>query len=254
MDFTFLGWRKLYRHTRSLMTSSSEPIHRPDEGLLDAGPANATLVGSLLENSPVAPDNTIQENIDSSTHMPVLDIDYSAVMLESSTPGHFHLYLNKAVSWDKYVAVLKAMGDAGLLEPGFVECSIKRGQSFVRMPGVKKGEDLSAEQRAQFAAANAVLDNDPEELTTTPRRRASEQVQADLNNAPLIPAYGGSGSSSIPSFSGGGGGGGRGQSGGRPVARSFRGGDQVINRQRYITDDLIEYLRTQDDILEDDDE
>ena len=65
-------------------------------------------------------------------HMPVLDIDYGAMLLPSSTSGHFHLYLNKAVTWAQYKDVLMVLGEVGLLQKGFVDNSIRRGQSFCR--------------------------------------------------------------------------------------------------------------------------
>ena len=72
-------------------------------------------------------------------HMPLFDIDYSAKMIESSTPGHFHLYLDKPISWDAYIKVLEAMRDAGLVEVGFCDNAIKRGQAFLRTPWTFKG-------------------------------------------------------------------------------------------------------------------
>lgn len=79
--------------------------------------------------------------VDDNYHMPVLDIDYKATLVESSTPGHYHLYLNHWVKWEDYKKLLKAMERCGLLQPGFVNNSIKRGASFARLPGVKKGEE-----------------------------------------------------------------------------------------------------------------
>src|SRR4051794_35126863 len=43
-------------------------------------------------------------------HSPVLDVDYMAALVPSSTPGHFHLYLNGVtMPWWKYRVLLKAM-------------------------------------------------------------------------------------------------------------------------------------------------
>lgn len=95
-------------------------------------PGEANLVGSLLEG-------------DTGYHMPVIDLDFDTHLEPSSTPGHFHLYLNRAISWEKYQALLEALYKAGIIEEGFYEMSIARGQSFVRYPGVKKlpGEEAS---------------------------------------------------------------------------------------------------------------
>lgn len=71
-------------------------------------------------------------------HMPVLDLDFEAHLEPSSTQGHFHLYLNKYMTWHQYVTLLGAMEYAGILEKGFVELSVRRGATYVRKPGVKK--------------------------------------------------------------------------------------------------------------------
>lgn len=71
-------------------------------------------------------------------HAPVLDLDFPCVLVKSSTPGHYHLYLNKIMSWERYVKLLKALKDAGLIEEGYYQASIARGATFVRPPGVHK--------------------------------------------------------------------------------------------------------------------
>lgn len=71
-------------------------------------------------------------------HYPVLDIDYPATLVPSTTPGHFHLYLDQAVPWWKYKIVLRALAFAGLIEPGYDRASRRRGFTAVRPPHVKK--------------------------------------------------------------------------------------------------------------------
>lgn len=80
------------------------------------------------------------------THMPVLDIDYSAELIPSTTPGHFHLYLNREISWEQYRRLLLSMADCGLLEEGFMDASLGRGKSFVRLPHVKKETRVVGDQ------------------------------------------------------------------------------------------------------------
>lgn len=98
---------------------------RDDDGMspVPATADVANLVGSLTDHG---------------KHMPVIDIDYSAELLPSSTAGHFHLYLNKACSWEQYKNVLLALLGAGLIQQGYYDWSVERGQSFLRRPGVKK--------------------------------------------------------------------------------------------------------------------
>lgn len=73
-------------------------------------------------------------------HAPTLDMDVYCELIESTTPGHFHLYIDKPMTWDVYSDLLVAMHNAGLLQKGFVELSLARGASFLRKPGVAKGE------------------------------------------------------------------------------------------------------------------
>jgi len=71
-------------------------------------------------------------------HLPVIDLDLPAHLEPSTKPDHYHLYINKVVAWDKYVKLLEALHECGLINEGFKEMSIRRGQSYVRRPGVYK--------------------------------------------------------------------------------------------------------------------
>ena len=73
-------------------------------------------------------------------HAPVLDLDFPAVLVPSTTPGHFHLYLDKEVPWDKFKVLLMAMWEVGLLEKGYVDTAIARGYTTVRLPWVTKNQ------------------------------------------------------------------------------------------------------------------
>lgn len=82
--------------------------------------------------------NLISSETENGSHAPCIDLDYPAYLVESSTPGHFHLYLEKEISWAKYINVLQAMADAGLIEEGFYRAARSRGATFLRRPGVTK--------------------------------------------------------------------------------------------------------------------
>jgi hypothetical protein len=73
-----------------------------------------------------------------SMHAPVLDIDMPCALVPSSTPGHFHLLIEKGLTWRQYRRLLRALGRAGILERGFVHRSIARRYSAVRVPWEKK--------------------------------------------------------------------------------------------------------------------
>lgn len=72
-------------------------------------------------------------------HRPLLDIDMPAKLIPSTTPGHFHLFIDREMPWCQYARLLRALGRAGILEPGYVTASLERGYSAVRLPWVKKG-------------------------------------------------------------------------------------------------------------------
>lgn len=109
-------------------------------------------------------------------HRPVLDLDFPAALIPSTTKGHFHLFLDKELEWDKYEALLKAMAAAGLLEQGYVDSSIQRKRTTVRLPWQRKvrhdydkpigpednREDLTVSER-EF-----IVDDMPEGYTRTP--------------------------------------------------------------------------------------
>lgn len=91
---------------------------------------------------------------DQPLHAPVLDIDFQCFVVPSSRPGHYHLYLDHALTWEKYAALLTALGEAEILSPGFVHFALEREETVVRMPWVPKHSD---------GAAPAVLPTDTEE-------------------------------------------------------------------------------------------
>ncbi|AVP42732.1 hypothetical protein SEA_SCHOOLBUS_77 [Mycobacterium phage SchoolBus] len=76
---------------------------------------------------------------DSDLHIPILDLDMDAMLLRSSTYGHYHLYIDKPMSWENYCKLLDVMAEVGILEQGYVDVSKKRSMTQVRTPWTKKG-------------------------------------------------------------------------------------------------------------------
>lgn len=80
-------------------------------------------------------------------HMVMLDLDMPAHLVPSSTPGHSHLYIEAVMDWPRYEALLWALAEAGVIERGYAEVSIKRQATFLRLPWVRKDQpDLPAPQ------------------------------------------------------------------------------------------------------------
>jgi hypothetical protein len=106
--------------------------------------------GKRLEPESYTPGHELTDNLNDAhvvtsraagaenLHRPILDIDFGASLIPSTTPGHFHLYLDKEIPWDAYEELLKALGRAGVLEQGYVDASIAREYTSVRLPWIKK--------------------------------------------------------------------------------------------------------------------
>lgn len=73
-------------------------------------------------------------------HTLVIDLDHQCYLVRSTTPGHYHLYVDvpEGIGWDEYKTLLTALSQAGVVEPGYVRASLARGHSDVRLPWVKK--------------------------------------------------------------------------------------------------------------------
>lgn len=77
-------------------------------------------------------------------HAVLLDIDYPAHLVESSTLGHFHLYLDPpmGIKHEDYMELLEVLGRIGVIERGFAQVSIARGHSDLRLPWVRKDDQI----------------------------------------------------------------------------------------------------------------
>lgn len=92
----------------------------------------ATVLSSLISRRPLYdPEKT---NKAERIHYPVLDLDIPAELVPSGTPGHHHLYLKVEVQEHKYMALLRALSDCGIIEQGYSKASYIRGFSAIRPP------------------------------------------------------------------------------------------------------------------------
>lgn len=74
----------------------------------------------------------------SENHKPVLDIDFPVKVVPSTSEGHFHLFIDCEMSWEKYDYLLRTLAHVGIIESGYMSASIDRGYTAVRLPWVKK--------------------------------------------------------------------------------------------------------------------
>ena len=93
----------------------------------------ANVVSSIMRGHTPAPGGGGAGHL-----LPVLDLDVPAVLIPSSTDGHWHLYLDVQVPDAAYWPMLEALATAGVLEGGYVRASKARGYTSVRLPWVKK--------------------------------------------------------------------------------------------------------------------
>lgn len=80
-------------------------------------------------------------------HAVLIDIDYPAHLVESSTPGHYHLYLDVpgGVKHEDYMELLAMLAKCKIIEQGYADVSIARGHSDLRLPWVSKDDQKKHE-------------------------------------------------------------------------------------------------------------
>lgn len=71
-------------------------------------------------------------------HRPIIDVDHRIQAVESTTPGHYHLYIDKEMTWSQFEALLEVFVEVGLVEPGYLRACKRDKASSVRLPWVKK--------------------------------------------------------------------------------------------------------------------
>lgn len=137
--------RRLYHAEDLGQFSQSSDVPTSERRFPVQDEAAANLVSSEAECNGVV-DEFLYEDCDKPLHMPAIDIDFPVSVRESETPGHFHLFIDHPISWAAYVRVLVALGDAGLVEQGYVNASIERGATFVATRPWKGAVELIDEE------------------------------------------------------------------------------------------------------------
>lgn len=77
-------------------------------------------------------------------HRVLLDLDCPHVYVPSSTPGHGHMIIDVPNKFKDVVTLLNLMFEMGILQSGFASATAKRGETWLRAPGVKKTPETSA--------------------------------------------------------------------------------------------------------------
>lgn len=74
-------------------------------------------------------------------HKVVLDIDMPVKLYPSSTPGKFHLIIDKTLEWGDYELLLRTLAVTGIIEQGYYQAALERYATFIRLPWVKKEKE-----------------------------------------------------------------------------------------------------------------
>lgn len=143
--------RRHYQVRRWIGTGIYEGEPREDRWSVE--PEDADVVSSELEEL----DTVWGDWVLNGLHSPALDLDFPQAvetfaalidagllkghLVQSSTPGHAHYYAESLMPWPAYARLLTALDEAGVLEKGYVEASLRRKATFLRPPGVRKGEE-----------------------------------------------------------------------------------------------------------------
>jgi len=119
----------------------------------DLGIKNEPLLVSLLtyrqkknrRQVSVREANLVSSKTTDGKQKPIIDLDFEFEIKPSSTPGHYHLYLNHEISNTRFVVLMAALWFSGVVEMGYAVWSIRRLGNFVRPPGVMKqpGEETT---------------------------------------------------------------------------------------------------------------
>jgi hypothetical protein len=122
MDGQRLAWVDFCRG------GSSDDDEQDKSVVLDAPLEEANVITSMMDIPA----------LDEPMHRPVIDIDHKVTVVESSTAGHSHLYIDVMMPWSDYLKLLDVMVEVGLVQPGYVNASRARGYTAVRLPWVPK--------------------------------------------------------------------------------------------------------------------
>lgn len=121
-----LGPGRKLLYSASLGRGDSAKTFKDDDGQYAVDSRDSVnLVSSLVKDSPAI-------------HFPAIDIDSNCFVIESQTPGHFHLYFDKALTYDEYEILLSAMTKVGLVEQGFYESFLARKATYLRLPPIRE--------------------------------------------------------------------------------------------------------------------
>lgn len=82
------------------------------------------------------------KDIENCAHYPVIDIDVPINIVPASRIGHTHLYINHPMPREGLYEILEVLTKWGVVEEGYTRACKNRGYSAVRLPWIKKREEI----------------------------------------------------------------------------------------------------------------
>jgi len=126
---------------KMLKSSDTDDVRTIENEIAPEDIENATIVTSLVKDELVPSRDLAPVPLGipgEPIHTIMLDLDVRSFYVESSTPGHAHLYIDVKVGWSKYSQLLRLLGEIGVLEWNYVDVSLMRKATSLRLPWVKK--------------------------------------------------------------------------------------------------------------------
>ena len=117
------------------------------DGKFARGEYGGTARPRRVEVKDVDQANLVSSLTVNNTHAPALDIDFPVHVVPSSTPGHYHLYLEKELSWVDYHKLLTTLYEVGIIEKEWFDMSMSFMQTYLRLPHIHKEPPSSPSYR-----------------------------------------------------------------------------------------------------------
>lgn len=104
------------------------------------GPSSDAPDGHDRETANLSDAHVVSSLREDGRHAVVIDIDHPTWLVKSSTPDHYHLYIDVpgGIEHKDYMGLLAMLARVGVIEEGYKGASWQRGHSDVRLPWIKK--------------------------------------------------------------------------------------------------------------------
>ncbi len=120
--------------------------------------------GVDMEPNSKNPANLTVSKLDNGNHMPAFDIDMPCRLVPSKSPGHYHMMIDKEMSWENYQLFLNVLSIVGIVERGYVDASVKKGYTGIRVgPEELVANEIMRDVKYD-SLADVFTENDPDSV------------------------------------------------------------------------------------------